>query len=203
MNNTKRYIPIVIGIVALCAVLYLGSSKMTTDDDILINDETKTEVTNKNFQGSLTKMFEGEHTLEYGLDLPDTASAAVTKEGALVKVTDSGMPVFAMYVSYEGARGYSTTDYITRNIKSKVAGVTMKETVTVGKYDWTVAESANSVWHVTSVENGAWLLVVEYKKADAEKAVGILETLVTGAPKVAEVDVLNVDEATATGTIKE
>ncbi len=181
-NHMKRYVPIIIGVVALCAVLYLGSGGSTSDEEKLANEESSVEVTSKSFQGSLTKMFEGEHTLMYGLDLPETATATVSMDGALVKVSDSDMPVLAMYVSFEGGRGYSATDYITNNIIPKVSGVTIIEPKTVGEYEWTVAQSANSEWHVTSVENGKWLLVVENKKADSEKAMTVLETVVVSTP---------------------
>ena len=115
----KRYVPIIIGVVALCAVFYLGGNTTDNVDDVT-RDETSSEVSGKSFQGSFTKVLDGEFTLEYGFDLPETATATVTMDGALVKVSDSDMPVFAMYVSYEGARGYTPTDYITKNIMTKV-----------------------------------------------------------------------------------
>jgi hypothetical protein len=174
----KRYVPIIIGIVALCAVLYLGSNRMDSHDDSLAQEEMASLVTNKSFQGSFTKLANGEQTLKYGFDLADTATATVSMNGALVKVTDSEMPVLAMYVSYEGERGYAPADYITKNIMTKVSGVTLSEAKTVGKYDWSVAESAVSVWHVASVADGKWLLVVESKKSDSEKAAPVLESLV-------------------------
>lgn len=178
----KRYVPIIIGVVALCAVLYLGSGGSNGDEEKLVNEESSVEVTSKSFQGSITKIFEGEHTLAYGLDLPETATATVSMDGALVKVTDNDMPVLAMYVSFEGGRGYSPTDYITKNIVPKVSGVMLVEPKTVGEYEWVVAQSANSEWHVAQVENGKWLLVVENKKADSEKALAVLQTLLASTP---------------------
>ncbi len=196
----KRYVPIIIGVVALCAVLYLGSSKMSGDTDVAIDEATSSEVTSKSFQGSFTKVSGGEFTLQYGFDLPETATATVTMNGALVKVSDSDMPVLAMYVSYEGDRGYTPADYITKNIMTKVAGVTMQEAKMVGKFDWSVAESANSVWHVASVEGGKWLLVVENKKADTEKAAVILETAVVSTPGVASMDTVEAEKPADTNT---
>ena len=202
----KRYVPIIIGVVALCAVLYLGSSKISSDEEILANEETKSEVTSKSFQGSVTKVFEGENTLEYGFDLPETATATVAMEGALVKVTESGMPILAMYVSFEGGRGYSPADYITNNIIPKVAGVTQTGAKMVGEYEWTVAESANSEWHVASVENGKWLLVVENKKSDNEKANTVIESISVGSVKstsnVTE-EASDITEVTETTTVED
>ena len=173
----KRYVPIIIGVVALCAVLYLGSNKMESEEEILTNNEaTSTEMMSKSFQGSVTR---GENTLEYGFDLPETAATSMSMDNALITITDSDAPVLAMYVSFEGTRGYSPADYITKNIMPKVNGVTERESVTLGAYDWKTAESANSEWHVASTEDGKWLLVVENKKSDNEKAMEILKSLST------------------------
>ena len=181
----KRYVPIIIGVVALCAVLYLGSSKMNSHDEALANEESSSSVvTSKSFQGSVTKVFEGDNTLEYGFNLPETAIATVAMDGALVKVTEMDLPVLAMYVSFEGGRGYSPSDYITNNIIPKVSGITQVGTTSISGYDWTVVESANSEWHVASVENGNWLLVVENKKSDSEKAMSILSSLAVSSPKM-------------------
>ena len=180
----KRYVPIIIGVVALCAVLYLGNSRMNSNDEALANEEaTSSEVTSKSFQGSVTRAFEGDNTLEYGFDLPETATATVAMDGALVKVSEMDASVLAMYVSFEGGRGYSPSDYITNNIIPKVRGITEVGTTSIGGYEWTVVESANSQWHVASVENGNWLLVVENKKVDTEKAVSILSSVAVSSPK--------------------
>lgn len=180
----KRYIPIVIGVAALCAVLYLGSNKMNGDDSLANEEVLSSEVTSKSFQGSVTKVFEGDNTLDYGFDLPETATATVAMNGSLVKVTDMDAPVLAMYVSFEGGRGYSPSDYITNNIVSKVSGITQMGTTSISGYDWTVVQSANSEWHVAAVENGNWLLVVENKKSDSEKAMAILSSVAASSPKV-------------------
>ena len=179
----KRYVPIIIGVVALCAVLYLGSSKMTSDAEVTSDEAMSSEVTSKSFQGSFTKIFEGENTLQYGFDLPETATATVTMDGALIKVTDSEAPVFAMYVSFEGGRGYSPREYVSNVIMPKVKGITQLGTTTIAGREWTVVASANSEWRIASVENGAWLLVVENKKADSEKTVTLLESVAVGTPK--------------------
>lgn len=175
----KRYVPIIIGVVALCAVLYLGSSKVSNDEAKLANDEMKTDISSKNFQGSFTKTGD---TLQYGFNIPETAAAAVTMDGALVKVADMGKPVLAMYVSYEGERGYSPLDYVAHNIVPKVNGITQKENVMIGEYEWTVVESANSIWHIASVENGKWLIVAENTKAESESALPMLESMLVASP---------------------
>jgi hypothetical protein len=192
----KRYVPIIIGVVALCAVLYIGSISMNSRDKSLANEESAaSQVTSKSFQGSVTRAFEGDNTLDYGFDLPETATATVSMDGALVKVSEMDAPVLAMYVSYEGGRGYSPEDYITNNIIPKVSNITQAGTTTVGGYDWTVVESANSEWHVASVENGNWLLVVENTKANHEKAMSVLSSVAVSSPKVATEDASDTKES--------
>lgn len=180
--NIKRYVPIIIGIVALCAVLYIGSKSGKDADDIAVDEQASSTVMNKSFQGSITKEWEGSNTLAYGFDLPETATATISMNGALVKVTDADAPVLAMYVSFEGARGYSPEDYIAHNIVPKVSSITSKDTVTIGEYEWSVAESQNSEWHIAKVANGNWLLVVENTKANSEQAKKILESLSASMP---------------------
>ena len=172
----KRYVPIVIGVLALCAVLYVGNEQMKKSNDRTVKEQNASSTS---FNGSITRVFEGDNVLEYGFNLPETATTTITNDGSLIKVSDNGSPVLAMYISFEGGRGYSPTDYITNNIVPKVQAITPKGMVTIGSHDWEVVESEWSVWHVAKSTNGAWLLVVENKKADNEKAKAIIESIVT------------------------
>ena len=174
----KRYVPIIIGIVALCAVLYAGNTIMNNRDG-LAEEEENVQGTSSTFTGQVVRMFEGENILEYGFDIPEGATTTVEKDGALIKVIDSDALLVAMYASYEGGRGYSPTDYIKNVIVPSVPSVTMTGTTTVGLYDWNVAESARSTWHVAQVGDGSWLLVVENKKIDSEKAQVVIESIST------------------------
>ncbi len=177
-KHMKRYVPIVIGVLALIAVLYVGENQMKKSNDVAVDEQASSTVMTS-FSSKVTRVFEGDNVLEYGFDLPETATATVENDGSLVKVSDNGVPVFAMYLSFEGGRGYSPADYITNNIVPKVKAVTGAGTVTIGGHEWTVAESEWSVWHVAKSSNGNWLLVVENKKAENEKTAAILESMVT------------------------
>jgi len=180
--NIKRYIPIIIGIVALGAVLLIGGSKMDSDEKLKVDEQEVSTVSKKSFQGSVMRMFEGENVLEYGFDLPETATATISMDGALVKIADEGMPVLAMYASFEGSRGYAPMDYVVKNIIPKVGAVSDMGNKVVGEDEWTVVASKNSEWHITKVAGGKWLLVVENTKANSEKAIALLETLSTSVP---------------------
>jgi hypothetical protein len=177
-NHMKRYVPIVIGVVALCAVLYVGNDRMKDDGKVAVDEQTSS-IALASFTGKVTKIFEGENTLEYGFNLPETATATVEKDGALVKVTEGELPVLAAYFSFEGGRGYTPADYITHNIVPSVPAVTEMGTTTIGAHEWTVVESQWSVWHIAPASNGNWLLVVENKKTENEKALSIIESIVT------------------------
>lgn len=173
----KRYVPIIIGIVALCAVLYAGSVIMKNRE--LANEEENTQVSLTSFSGQVVRMFEGENVLEYSFDYPQGATTTVEKDGSLIKVIENGALITAMYVSYEGGRGYSPEDYIKNVIVPSVPSATMKATTTIGGYEWNVAESERSTWHVAKGGDGSWLLVVENRKVDAEKANAIIDSLTT------------------------
>ncbi len=177
----KRYVPIVIGVLALCAVLYVGNEQMKQDGDTTIEGDKKTSTTplTTSFTGKVVRNYEGENVLEYGFDLPETASTSIEKDGALVKVVDGGTPVLAMYLSYEGGRGYSPADYISNVIVPNVAAITEDGTATIGSREWTVVESEWSIWHIAKSDNGQWLLVVENKKDVNDKANPIIESIVT------------------------
>jgi hypothetical protein len=177
----KRYVPIIIGVVALCAVLYVGTS-MRGDKDVTA-DETNTETLSSStneFTGQVVRVFEGENVLNYSMGLPEGATTTIGMDGALVNVIgQEGSPLLEMYMSYEGARGYSADDYITNKIAATVPDLTHVGTSTIGLYEWTVVESERSVWHVAKAGNGNWLLVVENLKADADKADAIIESIST------------------------
>lgn len=172
----KRYVPILIGIVALCAVLYVGNTQMDKDDK-LAADEQKMALTS--VTGKVTRVYEGDNTLEYGFDIPENATTSIEKDGALVKATEGDALLAALYFSYEGGRGYTPADYISNVIVPNVKAVTETGTTTIGSHDWTVVESEWSVWHIAPSTNGQWLVVVENKKTQAEKAAVILESLST------------------------
>ena len=174
----KRYVPIIIGIVALCAVLYVGNLEMK-NRRALANDEQKSDISSKSFQGKVVRVFEGENVLEYGFDIPETATTSIEKDGALIKVTDNGELITAMYISYEGGRGYTAEDYITNVIVPNVPAITPNGTTTLGGYDWTVVESQWSVWHVAPSLDNQWLLVVENKKTQSEAANAVIESIIT------------------------
>lgn len=172
----KRYIPVLIGIVALCAIIYLwnGREKEIDTDDFNTSGSSTMSVS-----GNVVRIFEGENILKYAFDIPDMATTTVERDGALIKVINGDTIPLVMYASYEGGRGYSASDYISNKIVPAVAAVTDSGTTTIGSYEWNVVQSERSVWYVGKVGSGQWLLVSEFKKSDADVAHKILESLTT------------------------
>lgn len=175
----KRYVPIIIGVVALCAVLFVGNYEMKKRNAVEADTQTTQHMGTQTFNGKVMRQFEGENTLEYTFEYPNAGTTTIEKDGALVKVSDNATPIVAMYISYEGGRGYSPADYITNVIVPSVKAITEVGTTTIGSYEWDVVESEWSVWHVGKVANGNWLLVVENRKTENEKALPIIESIVT------------------------
>lgn len=174
----KRYVPIVIGVVALCVVLFVANSQITKHRASGMSDEKAPVVTS--FNGQVMRNFEGENLLDYGFDLPEGATTTLEKDGALVKVSSaSSTPLLEMYFSYEGGRGYSPADYITNIIVPNVHAVTLQEPVTIGIHEWNTVESERSIWHIATSDNGKWLVVVENRKADNEIVEPVLESIIT------------------------
>jgi hypothetical protein len=129
--------------------------------------------------GQVTRMYEGENKLVYSMDIPESATSSLSMDDALVTVTDQGEFYAAVYMTYEGGRGYGSIDYITNVIAPKVSALTVVGTTTIGSTIWTVAEGANSEWHVGQVGDGQWLMVVESRKVRHDQVVEMLESLST------------------------
>lgn len=172
----KKNVIILIGIVVLVAVLYGGRNIMRGGHDVDSSDTTSM-VKMDSFTGQVVRSFEGENKLDYSVDLPETASATEEMEGALIHVTHEDAPYLSMYMSFEGARGYTALEYIDNVITPKVPVIELTSTSTIGGYEWQGAESSASEWHVASVAGGKWLVVVENKKSVHDLVVKTLESL--------------------------
>lgn len=131
----------------------------------------------KTISGQVTRSFEGENTLTYSFDIPENATSAIGMSDALVRITENGALYAAVYMSYEGGRGYVPEEYINRIIAPQVHVLTAGGTSTVGLYTWTEAESANSEWHVAQVNEGKWLVVVENPKSNHDRVLESLGTM--------------------------
>lgn len=171
----KRYVPIIIGIVALCAVLYVGNAIM--DNRAGNVEEEEMEVSTTSYNGTVVRMFEGENTLEYSFDLPEGATTTVERDGALIKIKNENGPLAEMYISYEGGRGYTPADYIRSVIVPNVAKAIGSGTTTLGLYDWNVVGTDRSEWHVASAKDGNWLIVIENRKVDSDVVKSFIESI--------------------------
>ncbi|MEZ0209011.1 MAG: hypothetical protein ACAH17_02440 [Candidatus Paceibacterota bacterium] len=172
MKTYKAILLAVVGLVIVVTGGYIYMKKHTTTPK-----EAITKSTMKSLEGQVTRMFEGENKVVYDFEVPEDATSTVSMDGALVKVTTGGALYMATYFSYEGGRGYSAEDYIRNTVAPHVNVLTITGTTTIGSRVWTVAESANTEWHVGQVGDGQWLMVVESPKANHEDIVGTLAGL--------------------------
>ncbi len=161
--KTYTYILIV---VAVLAVVVLGGYAFRKNSNTVVLKEEKKEFVNmKTFEGQVTRIFEGENKIVYSFDISENGTTSISMDGALIKVTDPAGLYASLYMSYEGGRGLTPAQYINQVISPHVAVISMKGTSTIGLFDWQIAESPASEWHVTSVLNGQWLIIVENKKS--------------------------------------
>lgn len=129
------------------------------------------------WSGQVTRIFEGENKAVYSFDIPKEATTSISMDGALVHITEGDALYAAVYLSYEGGRGYMPEEYINRIVAPQVRALTPMGTSTIGSYSWMLAESANTEWHVAQVGDGQWLMVVENAKVNHDRVIEMLESL--------------------------
>ncbi|MCF7898571.1 MAG: hypothetical protein K9L31_01320 [Candidatus Pacebacteria bacterium] len=172
----KKNITILLGAIAVIAVFYVGQTLSNDRKQADVSDIVN-EIAMKQFTGQVVRSFEGEHVLDYSLEIPETASTSVDMYGALIRITDDSKPLATMYISYEGARGYSPADYINNIVAPHVAVIDITSTSSIGSYEWQEAESAGSEWYIAPVMDGEWLIVVENKKTAHDSVMNILNSI--------------------------
>jgi hypothetical protein len=176
MESIKTYKAILLTVLGLVIVVsgsyvYMRNKPATK--------ESVVKTTLRTLEGQVSRMYEGENKLVYSFDVPKSATSSVSMDEALVTVMDNGSLYAAVYMSYEGGRGYGSLDYINNVIAPRVAALTITGTTTIGSTIWTVAENQNSEWHVGQAGDGQWLIVIESRKALHDQIVETLESLST------------------------
>jgi hypothetical protein len=177
MESIKTYKAILLSVLGLVIVvvgsfIYIRHHKNTEVEAVV-----KKQVTT--LSGQVTRVYEGENKLVYSMDVPETATSALSMDDALVTVKNDGALFAAVYMTYEGGRGFSSADYLTNVTAKAVPGLAVTGTTTLGGVTWTTAEGGNSEWHVGQVGDGQWLMVVESKKTLHDQVAQMLETLTT------------------------
>lgn len=170
----KTYIAIAVGVVVLFSVVFVGYKFTNKSGDIAMQDKS---VRMAKIEGSVTRKFEGDHVINYSFNIPETATSAVSMDGALVRVSRISGVGSSVYFSYEGARGYSAKDYLADKIAPAVSVLTETGTTTLGGYEWLTATSAGSEYYIASTEDGQWLIVVEAKKVLHDDALELLRSI--------------------------
>lgn len=174
----KKYITILVGIIALSAFLF-GGYTFLKRHSVKPVAQIQSETPMRSFSSDVVRVFEGENKLAYSFDIPETATTSLGMDNALVRITDATSSYATMYMSYEGARGFTPLEYVSEIIAPHVSVINPTGTSTIGVYEWQAAESDGSEWHVASVNNGAWLIIVENKKAVHDLVEKTLESVKT------------------------
>ncbi|MFA6608728.1 MAG: hypothetical protein WCT07_02355 [Candidatus Paceibacterota bacterium] len=173
----KTYVAILIGIVVLFGVVFGGYNFIKTRGVEQV-PETQNQLNMVAFNGDVVRLFDGEENkVNYTFDIPETASTSVEMEGAFIKIKNASVPYANIYISYEGFRGFSPLDYITEVIAPHVAVINPTGTSTIGAYEWQIAESEGSEWHVAPINDGMWLVIVENKKTVHNQVQKTLESV--------------------------
>lgn len=129
------------------------------------NVATNVEVTSmKKFETEVVRNVGGEQKLEYSINIPETSSTSVEMDNALVRVVDGATPYVTVYASYEGGRKYTPEKYLNEVIAPRVSVINSLGEVMIGNTMWYKGESEWSQWHIASVADGKWLVIVENKK---------------------------------------
>jgi hypothetical protein len=161
----KTYISILIVIVGLAVVVaggYMYTKKYSNHPPLVL----KKDVDMKTYSGEVVRVFEGDNVISYSFDIPEAATTTVGMDGALIKITNDATPYAAMYISYEGGRGYTPSNYLNKIIAPHVSVINPTGQVTIGSQEWYKAESPSSEWYIAQVKEGNWLIVVENKKVN-------------------------------------
>lgn len=176
-EHMKKNISILIGVAVLLVVLY-GVERLINKSDSENVSEVTSEVAMQSITGQVLRVFEGEHILDYSMDIPETSTTTLSMDSALLRITEEANPLVTIYFSYEGKRGYTPLDYINNKIAPQVSVINPVGTTTIGGFDWQVAESEASEWRVAQVMGGQWLIVTENKKSVHDTADSILNSIV-------------------------
>ena len=172
----KTYISILLIVSGLVVVVF-GGYIYTKKHTNKIVQSSQNIVKMKTYSGTVSRFYEGDNIIDYSFDIPEDAIAVTGMDGALIKITSSSSSVaFAtVYISYEGGRGFTPLDYINEIISPHVSVISPTAITTIGDYEWQVAESEGSEWHIAKVGKEQWLFIVENKKLNhdlVEKTLG-------------------------------
>jgi hypothetical protein len=105
--------------------------------------------------------------IAYSFMVPVEATTTTAMNGALVKVSEYEGSYASAYFSYNGGRGYTPADYVNKVIAPKVKVVNAVGETMIGNTIWFKAESEKTDWHVASLQDGKWLVVIESPKSES------------------------------------
>ncbi|MFA5132047.1 MAG: hypothetical protein WC444_01820 [Candidatus Paceibacterota bacterium] len=172
----KTYISLLLVVVSLAAIVFGSYYYMKKHTARAPKNQVVSTVNMKTVTGKVVRTFEGDNQIEYSFSIPEVATTTISMDGALIRVVDGSNIIANIYFSYEGGRGLTPLMYINKFIAPQISVINTTGTTTIGSYEWQVAESAGSEWHIARVLDNQWLVVVESKKTVHDDAIKILES---------------------------
>lgn len=166
----KNYIALGVGIVVLLVAVFVGYKFTGQKKSINKNNNSEVIQNMVTVTGEVSRNFEGASVLGYSFDIPEYATSTVSESGDLIKIADATSTRTTVYFTYEGGRGLSPLEYISEIIAPHVSVIDETGTTTMGNYEWQLAETAGSHWHITSLKNGEWIVAIESKKVWSNEA---------------------------------
>lgn len=165
----KKNITILIGVIVLFVVLF-GGYKIMRKYSIKPVPVVTSELRMKSFSGNVLRPYLTDNKLAYSFDVPDYASSSTSSDGDMVRISSSTSTYAVVYFSRDGGRGLTPSSYISEIIAPHVSVINETGTSTVGAYEWQLADTAGSNWHITTINNGKWVVAIESKKVWGEEA---------------------------------
>ena len=178
-DSSKRnfFVFIIVALILIVGLVFVGYKFSGNKTKVLnVKDVPQKMLT---ISGKVTREFEGSNELSYVFDIPDYATSTVSSDGNLIKISDATSTRVTVYFTYEGGRGLTPREYISEIIAPHVSVVEETGTTTMGNYEWQMAETSGSNWHIASLKNGEWIVAIESKKVwsvEADKLVNSFST---------------------------
>lgn len=173
---------VIIGILLIAIIALLGYKYMHKMPKLTVvsnnNASSTVNVVPVNYKTAETvasASFEGDRSKTVSFDIPESYTVVAQKSKNTYAVMNGASKVATLYYSYEGGRGYAPTDYVINNIATKVAGLSLVSTSTVGSADYATASTVNSDFKVGSY--GEWLVMSESSKANSAEVDALLKSI--------------------------
>lgn len=161
----KTFIPIIIGLVVIIAGWKLLGTKKVAVSTASTTPSVVDMAEMSLFSGEAKKLVNGvEEVLPFSIAIPVDATTSVGMNGSLFSIKTPTRTYASMYFSYEGDRKYTPELYVKNVMTPRVKVITPLGEAMIGTTMWYKVASDKSEWHIASLMDGKWLVVIESGK---------------------------------------